>query len=208
MAHRRTRVGVARAAESRTEIDVNAIVSFNVRFIRQLRGLTQDQVARKLGALTGHQLPQASISAMERGFDGQRRRRFDAHELYLLALVFEVPILYLFIPPPGSDRSELADSRKPTSTLIDTLIGAGEGLERVDERLAGLAIGLAPDLSPTSDGWMDAYREWRQERLRHIEEQHADELDQVADLLVQIGTQIQQCGPSGFLESFSGDTHG
>ncbi len=76
-------------------LDVNAVVSYNVKAIRERRGLTQQAVADRLAELTGHQLPQASISAMERGFDGERRRRFDAHELYLLSVVFDVPIAVL-----------------------------------------------------------------------------------------------------------------
>src|ERR671919_3081305 len=90
-------------------LDVNAIVSYNVKAIRERRGMTQQGVADRLAQLTGHQLPQASISAMERGFDGERRRRFDAHELYLLSHVFDVPIAYFFIPPPGAGNAELAD---------------------------------------------------------------------------------------------------
>ncbi len=61
-------------------LDVNAVVSYNVKAIRERRGMTQQAVADRLAQLTGHRLPQASISAMERGFDGERRRRFDAHE--------------------------------------------------------------------------------------------------------------------------------
>ena len=63
----------------RPGLDVNAVVSYNVKAIRERRGMTQQGVANRLAQLTGHQLPQASISAMERGFDGERRRRFDAH---------------------------------------------------------------------------------------------------------------------------------
>src|SRR6266852_2046705 len=88
-------------------LDVNAVVSYNVKAIRERRGMTQQAVAEKLAMLTGHQLPQASISAMERGFDGERRRRFDAHELYLLSVVFNVPIAYFFIPPPSTGLAEL-----------------------------------------------------------------------------------------------------
>jgi hypothetical protein len=68
--------------ESRRGLDVNAVVSYNFKAIRERQGWTQQGVAERLGQLTGHTLPQASISAMERGFDGDRRRRFDAHELY------------------------------------------------------------------------------------------------------------------------------
>ena len=55
-----------------TGLDVNAVVSYNLRTIRQRQGWTQEGVAQRLGQLTGHELPQASISAMERGFDGSR----------------------------------------------------------------------------------------------------------------------------------------
>ena len=98
-------------------MDVNAVVSFNVKTIRERRGLTQQQVADRLAELTGHRLPQASISAMERGFDGERRRRFDAHELYLLSVVFDVPIAYFFddLPLEKMDRPEAQGIRSPSS---------------------------------------------------------------------------------------------
>ncbi|MDQ3462970.1 MAG: helix-turn-helix transcriptional regulator, partial [Actinomycetota bacterium] len=70
------------ATPSTSTVDANAVVSYNVRAIRERRGWTQQYVAERLATLTDHLLPQASISAMERGFDGERRRRFDAHELY------------------------------------------------------------------------------------------------------------------------------
>src|SRR5215210_8017005 len=81
-------------ADGADGLDVNAVVSYNVKAIRERKRWTQQEVAERLARLTNHLLPQASISAMERGFDGDRRRRFDAHELYLLATVFEVPIVY------------------------------------------------------------------------------------------------------------------
>src|SRR4051812_49994046 len=117
-------------------MDVNAIVSFNVRDIRERRGWTQQFVAERLAQFTGHQLPQASISAMERGFDGERRRRFDAHELYLLSVVFDVPIAYFFIPPPGTGLTELADTRRPVAELWRALLGTENQLDAVDARLA------------------------------------------------------------------------
>src|SRR3954447_517930 len=104
-------------------LDVNAVVSYNLKAIRERRGITQQAVADRLAQLTGHQLPQASISAMERGFDGERRRRVDAHELYLLSVVFDVPIAYFFIPPPGTGVAELADTRRPVAELWRSLLG-------------------------------------------------------------------------------------
>jgi hypothetical protein len=95
-------------------MDVNAVVSYNLRTIRVRQGWTQEQVARRLAALTGHELPQASISAMERGYEGGRRRRFDAHEIYLLSWVFGVPIIYFFIPPPATNATS-GSSTAPSS---------------------------------------------------------------------------------------------
>jgi hypothetical protein len=96
-----------------------------------------EKVAELLGQLTGHQLPQASISAMERGFDGDRRRRFDAHELYLLARVFDVPIVYFFTPPPQASTAGrlLADTGQPVWDLYAALLGRYAQLQVLDERL-------------------------------------------------------------------------
>src|ERR1035441_10551350 len=109
--------------EARRGLDVNAVVSYNFKAIRERQGWTQQGVADRLGQLTGHTLPQASISAMERGFDGDRRRRFDAHELYLLSVLFDVPIAYFFLPPPGSSTTELADTGRPVAELYAALLG-------------------------------------------------------------------------------------
>jgi transcriptional regulator with XRE-family HTH domain len=130
---------VVAVALGRAGVDVNAVVSFNVKAIRERRSMTQQAVADRLAELTGHQLPQASISAMERGFNGERRRRFDAHELYLLSVVFDVPIAYFFIPPPGTTSTELADTRRPVAELWRSTLGTDAQLEAVDARLAEFA---------------------------------------------------------------------
>src|SRR5438309_9244847 len=126
------------AAEPR--MDVNAVVSYNLKAIREKRGWTQEDVAAGLARLTGHRLPQASISAMERGYDGDRRRRFDAHELYLLSMVFDVPIVYFFLPPPDTGLKELADTHRPISELYASLLGHEWQLAPVDERLGDINI--------------------------------------------------------------------
>lgn len=69
--------------------DLNEIVAYNFRAARELRGWTQEEAARRLEGLLGQRLPQASISAIERAYDGDRRREFDAHELMAFALAFE-----------------------------------------------------------------------------------------------------------------------
>ena len=192
-------------------IDVNAVVSYNLKAIRERRGWTQQEVADNLGRLTGHVLPQASISAMERGFDGERRRRFDAHELYLLSVLFDVPIAYFFVPPPGSERTHLADTGDWLSTLYEAVLGQERQLAPLDERLAEIGIknpeeadqAMVAVLGPkTATGaWHDHFRIWRKRRLRQLERQYGDRLDEVADFLADFAAQVKAVGPKTYLES-------
>ena len=203
---------VPRSPDASEGLDVNAVVSFNVRWIRERRGFTQQQVAEKLSTLTGHLLPQASISAMERGFDGERRRRFDAHELYLLALVFDVPIAYFFIPPPGSTDEQIVDSRMPVVTLPSALMGNDEQLKLVDERLEALGITDPASADPTLaaalggparavGNWYPHFRTWRKQRLFQLEKQYGDQLEDVASFLKKFGDDVLALGPRGYLQS-------
>lgn len=192
-------------------LDVNAVVSYNVKTIREQRGLTQQAVAEHLGRLTGHQLPQASISAMERGFDGERRRRFDAHELYLLCVVFDVPITYFFLPPPSTINDELADTHRPVAELYRALLGTEAQVESFSERLRDIRIEDPDDAGAVAtaalgpDGavgnWHPHFRSWRHARLREIEREYGDRLDDIADFMVDLGSKIKAFGPSGYLHS-------
>jgi len=193
-------------------LDVNAIVSFNVKAIRERRGMTQTQVAERLAQLTGNLLPQASISAMERGFDGDRRRRFDAHELYLLSHVFGVPIAYFFLPPPGFD-GELADTHRSTSDVYVSLLGQDSQLDDLDDRLRELRLTSPEEVTDLQaalyvDGehphnWHQHFRTWRRRRLSALAVDRSDQLDEVAEFLVEIGTKIRELGPKGYFLSHS-----
>ena len=156
----------------------NAVVSYNLKAIRERQGWTQQEVADRLAQLTGHTLPQASISAMERGFDGERRRRFDAHELYLLSVLFDVPIVYFFVPPPDSERAQLADTGRPVTELYTAVLGHERQLAPVDERLSEIGI-KNPDeadqalvailgAKTATGAWHDHFRVWRKRRLRQV----------------------------------------
>jgi transcriptional regulator with XRE-family HTH domain len=192
-------------------MDVNAVVSFNLKSIRERSGWTQQQVADRLAGITGHKLPQASISAMERGFDGERRRRFDAHELYLLSVVFDVPIAYFFLPPPGSMGTPLADTGAIAVTLYGAILGDGKQLEAVDERLAQLGLNVPTDLdpvmamilggNPASLNWHDHFRTWRKNRIALLAGEYGDQLDEVADFLADFAAKIKTFGPRDYLQS-------
>jgi transcriptional regulator with XRE-family HTH domain len=196
-------------------IDVNAVVSYNLKAIREKRGFTQQQVTERLAHITGHQLPQASISAMERGFDGERRRRFDAHELYLLSVVFDVPIAYFFLPPPGSMGTPLADTGLPAVRLYSALLGDDIQLEAVDERLEQLGLNIPQDLDPIMAAvlgaprdlaflnWHDHFRTWRKNRIALLAREYGDQLDELADVLSDFAAKIKTLGPQGYLQSMA-----
>ncbi|RIK03762.1 MAG: hypothetical protein DCC48_15655 [Acidobacteria bacterium] len=216
-------VGMVRQRKRRSEpgeaparppgLDVNAVVSYNVKAIRERRGMTQQAVADRLAQLTGHQLPQASISAMERGFDGERRRRFDAHELYLLSVVFDVPIAYFFIPPPGTGANELADTRRPVAELWRATLGTDAQLEAVDARLAEIrqddpsasdeVLVAIFGSNDTATGWYEDFRTWRRRGLREIEVEYGDRLDEVAEFLAEFASKVKALGSAGYLRSTS-----
>ena len=192
-------------------IDVNAVVSYNLRAIRERRGLTQQAVADALARLTGHRLPQASISAMERGFDGERRRRFDAHELYLLSLVFDVPIAYFFLPPATGPYQQLADTHRPTTELYRALIGTDRQLEVLDDRLSEIQVNnpdaadeaLAAIAGPDRavGNWHEHYRTWRADRIREIERRYGNQLTEIAEVLGRFANDIAALGPTGYLRA-------
>ncbi len=162
-------------------MDVNAIVSYNLRAIRRQRGMTQDDVADGLARLTGHRLPQASISAMERGVDSTRRRRFDAHELYLLATVFRVPIAYFFLPPAGEPR-HLADTGRPVRDLYTAVLGTGHQLDDVIDRLAAPnRVDAADDGFLDPETWLETFLTWREQRIAELA---SDPLDGAAQRLI------------------------
>lgn len=202
--------------DPRGGIDVNAVVSYNLRWIREQRGWTQQEVAGHLARLTGHQLPQASISAMERGFDGERRRRFDAHELYLLSMVFQVPIAYFFIPPRGKGFEELADTHRPLSELYASLLGQEWQLEEMDRRLAEININNPDEADAVvaaifgaetaAHNWHEHFRTWRKRRIAEIARGYSDRLDDVAEFLADFANQIKAVGPKAYLQSMAHKT--
>jgi transcriptional regulator with XRE-family HTH domain len=170
--------------------DVNAVVSFNIRELRQRRNWTQLDVAERLAVFTGHQLPQASISAMERGFNGRRPRRFDAHELYLLALVFEVPILTFFLPPIASGRGVLVSNGRPTAELYRVVLGAEDQLDDMDERLQRLTIENPAGADHLVIG-REHYRSWRSRCLAAIMEGYGDDIDDAAGAIATFVSAIR-----------------
>lgn len=201
------------AGPNEAGLDVNAVVSYNLKAIRERRGWTQQSVAERLGRLTGHQLPQASISAMERGFDGERRRRFDAHELYLFSEIFGVPVLYFFVPPPTGPDDLLADTGRPVVELYKAALGEPNTLGPLDERLSQIQINNPEEsdrvlaaifgYEHAAGNWHDSFRTWRKLRIAEIEREYGDRLDEVAAFLKVFSSKIEAVGPLGYLQEMA-----
>ena len=51
--------------------------------------------------------------------------------------------------------------------------------------------------------WHDHFRTWRKRRLREVERQYGDRLDEVADFLAEFAAQIKAVGPKTYLESMA-----
>lgn len=75
-------------------------IAANVRRLRRKRGWTQEQAGRVMHEHGGPLWSKAGWSWAERSVDGKRVRQFTAHELAVLAEIFEVEIGELFAEPP------------------------------------------------------------------------------------------------------------
>lgn len=80
-----------------TVLNLNQVVAANVASYRQAAGITQRELGTRLG------WSNVSVSEAERSRDGRIHREFDAAELGALAWSLGVPVVALFLPPPGDD---------------------------------------------------------------------------------------------------------
>jgi hypothetical protein len=106
---------------------------------------------------------------------------------------------------------ELADTHRPVAELWRSLLGTDDQLDAVDARLAEIKIDnpeaademLAAIFGPEDAvrNWHQHFRTWRKHRLREIEVEYGDQLDEVADFLADFGAKIRALGPAGYLRS-------
>ncbi|MEE8407100.1 MAG: helix-turn-helix transcriptional regulator [Acidimicrobiia bacterium] len=194
------------------EIDLNQVVAYNIREARQLRGWTQEELADRLEPYLGQRLTQAGVSSIERAWDGDRRREFDAHELLIFAMVFDLPMLWFLLPPPGDHRVMRATTR-PVDELYVWLLGQPQQLEPVYERLRQLGVAdpttaeetveKITGVSSTARQW--SYRERRKELLLALLDEHADNFDKNIEELGQMIDHLRQIGIRGFIAEHTND---
>jgi transcriptional regulator with XRE-family HTH domain len=194
------------------DVDLNQVVAYNVRAARELRGWTQEEVSERLEPYLGQRLTQAGISAIERAWDGDRRREFDAHELLIFALVFDLPMLWFLLPPPGEHRL-MANTNRPADELYMYLLGRPEQLEPLYARLRDVGVTDPTAAEQTVENitgqparsrqW--SYRERRKELLLALLDQHADDLDTAIDELARQLDHLRQVGIRGFIAEHTND---
>jgi hypothetical protein len=199
-------------APPRDEVDLNQVVAYNVRAARELRGWTQDELAVRLEPYLGQRMTQAGVSSIERAWDGDRRREFDAHELLVFAMVFELPIVWFLLPPPGDHRLMRGTTRQ-TDELYMWLMGSPEMLPPVYDRLRQYGI-VDPDAADEAvervTGGRSPAREWsykerRKELLLALLDQHADGFDSAVEELGRRIDHLRQVGIRGFLAEHTND---
>lgn len=194
------------------DVDVNQVVAYNVRAARELRGWTQEELAERLERYLGQRMTQAGVSSIERAWDGDRRREFDAHELLIFAMVFDLPMIWFLLPPPG-DRRLMRATTRPVAELYMYLMGRPGQLEAVYARLREFGVNdpdAAEEVVEKITGARASSREWsykerRKELLLALLDQHADSLDTAVDELGRWVDHLRQVGIRGFVAEHTDD---
>ncbi len=194
------------------DIDLNQVVAYNVRAARDLRGWTQEELADYLEPYLGQRLTQAGISSIERAWDSDRRREFDAHELLIFAVVFDLPMIWFLLPPPG-DRRTMRGTARPISEIYSYLLGQPHQLEPLYQRLKELGntdttaaedtVEILTGMQSDAGKW--SYRERRKDMLLALLDQHADQFDDAIDQLSKIVDHLRHAGIRGFVAEHTHD---
>lgn len=195
-----------KAATPEPVVNLNEVVSYNFRRARELRGLTQDEAADALEPFLGQRLPQTSISAIERAWGGEKRREFDAHEIFAFACAFDVPLLWFFLPPPGDTR-RLAGASDRVNELYTFTLGREDQLDDLYARFRELGIrqpdaqdeAFAAVVGAPTRATLNDYRHRRKELLLALLDDYADKVDASADELGQFFDHLRQVGIRGLI---------
>jgi transcriptional regulator with XRE-family HTH domain len=173
-------------------IDANQIVGANFRLARELKGWTQEEAARKLAPYLGQLLPKASISAIERVLDRERRRVFNAQELLAFAAAFDVPMWWFFLPVPGSENMRLEGVGDRASDLLVYFLGRQDQLEMLKSQAARIRSGTdrsAIDEVLEKVFGAPSWRHWEATRMLALQEfayQEASTIEQLIGALREV----------------------
>lgn len=187
-------------------VNLNEVVAYNFRRARELRGLTQDEAAVALEPFLGQRLPQASISALERSYGGDKRREFDAQEILAFACAFDVPLLWFFLPPV-EDTRRLQGTSGHVHELYALALGREDQLEELYERFRELGMPepttdddtLAAVFGGPSARTLGDYRHRRKQLLLALLNDYADKVDATAEELGMFFDHLRQVGIRGLV---------
>ena len=126
------------------ELDLNRVVAANFRAAREFRGWTQDEAASRLTDAMGYDVPQASISIIERSVSGNRPRNITADELAGFAKAFDLPVLWFLRPTEPGKRLVVGSSGEPMAAL-PTLVYGTES--QVAEMRSAVDADWAPEMA-------------------------------------------------------------
>ncbi len=136
----------------------NRLIAYNLRTLRTERGLTQDQASALLAPYVETPWSRATFSAAERSADGERVRGFTADDILALALAFDVPVSYFFLPPTPWDRHrqqlvlQSAGQRVEWDDLIrGPVLGRDTWVKSVRPRVEYEEVVLPRDLASRAD---------------------------------------------------------
>ena len=192
--------------------DLNEVVAYNFRRARELRGLTQDEAAVQLEPFLGVRLPQASVSALERSYGGDKRREFDAQEILAFACGFDLPLIWFFLPP-ADDTRRLAGTSDNIRELYTLLLGREDQLDVLYERFRELGIPqpdadddtLARVFGGPTPTTLNDYRDRRKQMLLALLDDYTDSVDATAEQMGQFFDHLRQVGVRGLVAEQLGD---
>lgn len=204
----------ASGRRTRAAGDANAVVAHNLVLIRERRGWSTTQVLERItrhAEVAGQEVPEATLSRLRRLLEAKGRRRFDAHQLYLLSVGFDVPIAYFFLPPAARGAEPLADTGRPTVELYGALLGRPAQLVDLDERLREVDV-AAPEATPQllrslfgitrgARSWPEHYRVWRDDRLHQLSQDHGAALRRVARFVGDLADELTDVAREAALAS-------
>ncbi|MDQ6614818.1 MAG: hypothetical protein M3083_08740 [Actinomycetota bacterium] len=182
-------------------MDVNEIVAYNFRAARHLRGWTQLETAERLERYVGRRLTQAGISSIEAAYRGARRREFDAHELLIFSLTFDLPVVW-FLLPPQDDNRQLRGTSILAADLHRIIYGSADQRGELRRRLRQLGADTSVDAdwaTATPSSHTDADRERLADILLALVYRQADPLDEALDHLGDFFEPLRRIGIRRFL---------
>ena len=87
--------------EGMDDLTPNAVIAWNVRRLRRERGWTQAELADRLSERDDKPWTFSMVSDAETAGRADRNRQFTVNEVSVLARVFQVSVIALFVPDPA-----------------------------------------------------------------------------------------------------------